>query len=167
MPADGIAAGTGPQIMSAGEADIVAVNWLRANPAGGFDIKAAHYQTSRPLQLSPIPVELDLKHFDTMPTSYSVVNVGETAEDIIVTWHGDATGLNANDHDVHGQRYDIHGDVVGTTFDVTTGDTAGDQSSTVALLDGRFVVAHAEQDPTSRLRHPGSRHGCRQPPSIR
>jgi Ca2+-binding RTX toxin-like protein len=137
MPVDGIAAGTSPQIMSAGEADIL-VSWVEADPTGGFDIKAAYYQTTGPVSWAD-PVERDLTHFDTLPSEYSVVNVGETTEDIIVTWRGD-------DHDVHGQRYDIHGNLVGDTFDVTTGQTANDQSSTVALLDGRFVVVHTEQD---------------------
>ncbi len=142
MPAGGIVADTSPQIMSAGEADIV-VSWLQANPTGGFDIKAAYYLTSGATSWAA-PVELDLKHFDTMPIDYSVVNVGETAEDIIVTWKGDATGLDPADQDMHGQRYDKLGNAVGDTFDATTGQTASDQSSTVALLDGRFVVVHID-----------------------
>jgi Ca2+-binding RTX toxin-like protein len=144
MPADGIAAGTSPQIMSAGEADIL-VSWVEGNLTDGYDIKAAYFQTTGPVSWAD-PVERNLKHFDTLPSEYSVVNVGETTEDIILTWRGNDGGPGPSDHDVHGQRYDIHGNLVGDTFNVTTGQTANDQSSTVALLDGRFVVVHTEQD---------------------
>lgn len=146
---DGIAAGTNPQIMSAGEADIL-VSWIEVNPTGGFDVKAAYYKTTGP-ETWATPIELDLKHFDTptLPNGVTVVNIGETTEDIVITWRGDdGTGtLTAND--VHGQRYDITGEAVGHTFDVTTGQTAGDTSSTVGLLDGRFVIVHTAQDGTT------------------
>ncbi|WP_432431381.1 calcium-binding protein, partial [Rhodomicrobium vannielii] len=146
MSPDGIVAGTNPTILSAGEADIL-VSWVQADADGGFDIMAAYYKTTGPVTWAA-PESFELKHFDTLPSEYSVVTVGETTEDIIVTWRGDdGTGFSAND--MHGQRYAITGEAVGHSFDITTGQTAGDTSATVGLLDGRFVVVHTAQDGTT------------------
>jgi len=143
---NGIAAGTSPMITSAGEADIL-VSWVEADPAGGFQVKAAYYKTTGP-GIWDVPLALDLKHFAALPTEYSVVVVGESTEDIILTWRGhDGTGSSAND--VHGQRYGVDGTAIGDTFEITSGQTSTDTSSTAGLLDGRFVVVHTQQDGTT------------------
>lgn len=146
----GIAKGTKPQLLDAGDGGFL-VSWLQHDGGdGGFVVMAALYsEVSAGAWLAPEHA-IRLKAFDSEPKDYSVaVSSDDDGLFIDVTWRQDGSGSGGGDK-VLSQRYDLDGERLGGATKVAQDDAMGDllAGNTLAaagLVDGQIVVVYAEQ----------------------
>ena len=154
----GIAAGTRPTLLDAGDGDFL-VSWLQPDgDDGGYVAMSALYtETSPGAWLAPDQA-VRLKAFDTFPKDHSVaVSFDDGGQFVNVSWTEDSGRLCSDK--VYNQRYDIDGNRLGgatkaveddalTNEQPLAGDTlevAGDMLAAAGVLDGQIVVVYTEQ----------------------
>jgi Big-like domain-containing protein len=134
-----VAKGTHPILSSAANGDIL-VAWLQPDGSDGFDIKAAVYKVAGEGVWSLPDRVLELQHFASQPNDFSLGFAGDADLSLLLTWESNGGGSSS-----WGQRFDLDGASLGTSFSIRDGqaDVAAD---TTSLPDGSIVVVYAEQD---------------------
>jgi hypothetical protein len=146
---EGIVRGTTPDLIDAGNGDIL-VSWMQHDGGSGdYVVMAALFDSVSQGVWTEPEKPVRLKSFDERPDNYSVALSHSDGLSILVTWDEDSSGKGSGG--ITTQRYNMTGETLGGPRAVETraslpgSDQLPSSFAAAGLTEGQVVVVYAEQ----------------------